>query len=295
MNQFSHIPNNSSFNPIGAPRKYLIRCLQQLPVAPFQWGRALVAHRGLLREFLVREIRGRFAGSVGGSLWLFVTPLSHILIYSFVFDFILKIRLSMQEIGTESFLIFLLAGLFPWMAFSEGLMRCTGILVENANIITKVVFPTEVLPTVGLTSAFLLNGVGMGLFLGYLVWAGFASWSWVWLPLVIVLFFLFALGIGAFLAALCVFLRDTQQIFSIVTFVWFYLTPIVYPISLIPEGFRIYLYANPLYPFVELFRTILLQSIDFSLLTIAAAWTALTVVLGGFFFERAKHSFADVL
>jgi len=267
-----------------------------MAVAPMHWALALIRHQGLFKEFFAREIRGRFAGSMGGSFWLLATPLSHILIYSFVFSVILKIRLSRQEVGTESFTLFLLAGLFPWMAFSEGLIRCTGILIENANIITKVVLPTEVLPTVGLSGTFFVNGVGMSLFATYLVWVGFVSWTWLWLPIVILLFFLFALGLAAFLAALCVFLRDTQQILPIIVFVWFYLTPIIYPISLIPSRFQSYLYFNPAFPFIELFRQILLcQTMEPMLLGISTIWTVLSLFLGTFFFERLKHSFADVL
>ncbi|MBW1671566.1 MAG: ABC transporter permease [Deltaproteobacteria bacterium] len=271
-------------------------CLQNFGTAPVQWGRIIILNFGLFKKFFTREIRGRFAGSMGGSFWLLVTPLSHILIYSFVFGMILKIRLSHQEVGTDSFVLFLLAGLFPWMAFSEGLIRCTGILIENANIITKVVLPIELLPTVGLSGTFFINGVGMSFFVIYLVWAGFISWTWLWLPVLILLFFLFALGLAAFLSALCVFLRDTQQILPIIVFVWFYLTPIIYPISMIPSKFHSYLYFNPAFPFIELFRQILLrQTMDPVLFCLAAAWTILSLFLGTFFFERLKHSFADVL
>jgi lipopolysaccharide transport system permease protein len=154
---------------------YLFHTLRGMAIAPIHWVLALVRNRGLFKEFFAREIHGRFAGSMGGSFWLLATPLCHILIYSFVFSVILKIRLSHQEVGTESFVLFLLAGLFPWMAFSEGLIRCTGILIENANIITKVVLPVELLPTIGLSGTFFVNGVGMSLFVAYLVWADFVS------------------------------------------------------------------------------------------------------------------------
>ncbi len=275
---------------------YIFHTLKDMAYAPIHWILALIRHRSLFKEFFSREIHGRFAGSMGGSFWLLVTPLSQILIYSFVFSVILKIRLSRQEVGTESFTLFLLAGLFPWMAFSEGLTRCTGILTENANIITKVVLPIELLPTVGLSGTFFVNGVGMSLFVAYLVWAGFISWTWLYLPLLILLFFFFALGLAAFLSALCVFLRDTQQILPIIIFIWFYLTPIIYPISMIPSRFRFYLYFNPVYPFISLFQTILLhQTMDPVLLGIASIWTLISLFLGTFFFERLRHSFADVL
>ncbi|NIA08910.1 MAG: ABC transporter permease [Nitrospiraceae bacterium] len=275
---------------------YLLHTLKDMAYAPIEWILAVIRHRGLFKEFFSREIHGRFAGSMGGSFWLLVTPLSQILIYSFVFSVVLKIRLSRQEVGTGSFVLFLLAGLFPWMAFSEGLTRCTGILIENANIITKVVLPIELLPTVGLSASFFVNGVGMSLFVVYLMWAHFLSWTWLWLSLLILLFFLFALGLAAFLSALCVFLRDTQQILPIIIFIWFYLTPIIYPISMIPSRFHVYLYFNPVFPFIALFQGILLnQTMDPRLLGIAAIWTLVSLFFGTFFFERLRHSFADVL
>ncbi len=264
--------------------------------APVQWTLVFIRHRDLFKEFFSREIHGRFAGSIGGPLWLLITPLSQILVYSFVFSVVLKIRLPRQEVGTDSFVLFLLAGLFPWMAFSEGLTRCTGILIENANIITKVVLPIELLPMVGLSGIFFVNGVGMAIFVAYLVWAGFISWAWLWLPVLILLFFLFTVGLAALLSALCVFLRDTQQLLPIIIFIWFYLTPIIYPVSMIPSQFRVYLFFNPVFPFIKLFQqTLLHQTMDPELLAIAAVWTLISLLGGTFFFERLRHSFADVL
>ena len=274
----------------------IFHMLRGMAVSPIEWFMAVLRHRGLFKEFLRREIYGRFAGSIGGSLWLIATPLSQIMIYSFVFSVILEMRLSRQEVGTESFVVFLLAGMFPWMGFSEGLIRCTNIMLENANLITKVVFPVELLPTASLCSAFILNGFGLGLFMSYLIWTGFASWTWLWLPVILLLFYLFALGLAAFLSALCVFLRDIQQLFSIIIFVWFYLTPILYPVSMVPADFQPYLYVNPVFPFIEFFRQVLLcKTMAPTLLCISTIWTGISLFLGVFFFERIKNSFADVL
>ena len=131
------------------------------------WLRNIRCHCGLLKEFVKRDIHGRFVGSAGGLLWTILTPLSQVIIFSFLFNTVFKIRLSRLEVGTESFIIFFLAGLFPWMAFSESLTRSTGILLEHANLITKVVFPTELLPTGivcyrAFSSGAIASGFGVG-------------------------------------------------------------------------------------------------------------------------------------
>lgn len=267
-----------------------------LAVLPFCWGRILFKQRGLLKEFIVRDIKAKFVGSFAGFLWAFINPLAQIFIYTFVFSFIFQMKLSRLEIGTDNFVIYLLSGLFPWIAFSEGLSRATGGLLENSNLITKVVFAVELVPTTYVSSAYILNGLGYMLVLVGLALKGLAGWAWMWIPIVTGLLWLFTLGLAAFLSALCVFLRDTQQILGIVIFMWFYLTPILYPLSMVPASFQNYLKINPLFSFIEIYHQIILRHImDWELLFIAILWTILSISLGFFFFNRLKPSFADVL
>ena len=105
------------------------------------WG-----HRQLLRQFVVRDIKGRFAGSAAGILWAVMNPLATIVVYLFVFSLVLRVTVSMEEAGTTLFSLFFLSGLLPWLLFAEGLSRSVGCLLDNANLITKVVFPVELLP-----------------------------------------------------------------------------------------------------------------------------------------------------
>lgn len=269
---------------------------RSLFVVPLRWFGVLWSHRDLLKQFVNRDIRGRFVGSIAGLLWTVLMPLSQIITYFFLFSVIIKIRLPEAEIGTGSFLIFFLAGLFPWLAFSEALSRATGILQENTNLITKVIFPTELLPASAAASAFFLNGVGFLIFLVYLVSQGFFGWTWLLIPLLACLLFLFSIGAACFLSALCVFLRDTQQLLGIVLTIWFYFTPILYPISMVPESMQSLMKINPMLIYVNLFRQALLKhEFDMINIVICMLFSLLMFFLGTCFFDRLKYSFSDVL
>lgn len=270
--------------------------LKDIVCTPARWAGIIVTHRALLKEFISKDLRGRYAGSAAGLSWAVIMPLSQIAIYSFLFTLVFRVKLSMIELGTESFVVYLLTGLFPWLAFSEGLSRATGGLLENSNLITKVVFAVELLPVTHVSSAYILNGLGFILVLAGFALKGLAGWTWIWIPVVTCLLWLFTLGLAAFLSALCIFLRDTQQILGIVIFMWFYLTPILYPVSMVPVSFHGYFKINPLFSFIEIYHQIILKHImNWELLFMAVVWTTISVLMGFFFFQRLKPSFADVL
>ncbi len=261
-----------------------------------QWIVAPIIYRSLFRGFIQQELQGRYAGSMGGLIWSVLTPLSTILIYIYVFSVIMKIRILSVETGTDQFVIYLLTGLFPWMAFSEALSRSTSLLLDKAALITKVSFPVEILPAVGTASPFILNGIGFGVFLLYLIIEGYFHVFWLLLPVVIITHMLFTAGLVAFLSAICIFVRDIQQVVGVLVSVWFFLTPIIYPISLVPEGFKQWVILNPMYVFIELYRHILLQhNLPVELALAAVALSGVSFIGGGWFFIRIKHSFGDVL
>lgn len=253
-------------------------------------------HQRLFRNFVKQEFTGKYVGSMGGAFWLLITPAANIMIYVFIFSYILNVKLQIDVVGTDQFVIFLLTALFPWMAFSEALSRSTNLLVEQSALITKVSFPVQVLPMIATTTPYLINGVGFAIFLGYLSYAGFLSMNWLWLPLIIVLQVMFTAGLVAIISAISVFMRDLQQIVGLTLSVWFYATPIIYPIYILPEKGQQLLMLNPMYSFVELYRAVLLQeTLPLSHLIPAAIVSLLCFILGGWFFMRIKHAFGDVL
>lgn len=262
----------------------------------FHWISAPFQYRSLLRGFLRQEIKGRYAASMGGLLWAVLTPLANILIYIFVFSVVMKIRIPEADTGTSEFHIYLLAALLPWMAFAESINRSTSILLEKSALITKVSFPVQLLPYVGVLGTFILNALAIGLLLVYLLFKGYFGLAWLWLVPVYLFHLLFALGIIAFAAAVCVFIRDLQQLVTLLMQVWFFMTPIIYPLSLVPDPYRAWMLYNPLYYFAELYRDILLlhtvQPWEFA----GAGFLSVFVfATGGWFFMRIKHAFGDVL
>ena len=222
--------------------------------------------------------------------------MANLIIYIFLFSVVLEIRLKPMETGTGSFAVFLLAGLLPWGAFSEALNQATEVFLGRANLITKVAFPLEVLPIAGMVVPFALHGLGFIMFLVYLVFKGYLHFGWLWLPVVVVAHMFFTLGLVILISSLSVFLRDTKQFIGTALSLWFFLTPIIYPLSMVPEGFRWMIRINPMYPFIELYHQVLLRhSISWGLLGSVTALAVLTFSVAVVLFERSKHAFADVL
>jgi lipopolysaccharide transport system permease protein len=252
--------------------------------------------RTLFKGFVTQEIQGRCAGSMGGVVWYVLTPLSNLCMYIFIFSVVFQIRMKPIETGTDSFVVYLLTGLFPWLAFSEAALNAPGLVVAKANLITKVLFPTEVLPIASVIVTYLINSIGFILFLAFLLFNGYGHLMWLWVPVVVGLQMVFSLGFVIWISSLCVFIRDIQQFIGIVMQIWFYLTPILFPLTMVPERYRLILTINPMYPFIELYHMILLQhQISWFLFGYAAVVAIFLFVTSIIFFDHVKTSFADVL
>ncbi|MEX0619747.1 MAG: ABC transporter permease [Pseudohongiellaceae bacterium] len=267
-----------------------------LPVLLRQWAAAPFSHYRLFHNFLRQDFAGQFAGSAAGFLWVFVTPVVHILIYSFVFRYVFNVRPT-EEFGQTSFVVFMVVGYLPWFAFADALGKSPGLLLEKAPLITKVKFPVQLIPFVGAMVPFMVHGIGFGLLLLYLLSSGYGNVYWIFLPAVFFLQFLFALGLVAIVSSLCVFLRDLQQVVTLMVTAWFFLTPIVYPISIIQdETVRQLYYFNPMHSFVDLYRQIVLAGeLPLLNLQIVVPVSLLSYFFGGWLFMRIKHAFGDVL
>jgi lipopolysaccharide transport system permease protein len=261
-----------------------------------KWIKVPFLHKTLFWGFVNQEIKGRYAGSMGGFLWSIITPLANMLIFIFVFSVVFKIRLKPVETGTDSFVMFLLTGLLPWIAFSEAVSASTGMFVGKANLITKVAFPLELVPTAGILVTFILNGIGFILLLIYLAFEGYCHITWLFLPVITALFMIFTLGIVVLVASISVFVRDIQQIMPSVLNLWVYLTPILYPVQMVPESLQIFIKINPVIPFIELYHQCLLQHVfSFPLLGQAIGFAMVSFLSGVWFYNKSRNAFADVL
>ncbi len=257
---------------------------------------SIVNQRELLKGFVSREIKGRFAGSMGGILWTIFSPLATISAYFFVFSIIMRMSVSIEETGTDRFVIFFLTGFFPWAMFADSLSKSVNILLGESALITKVVFPVELLPLSTVISTFFINGIGYALFLIYLAFSGFFHITWLVLPLLLLIEAFFVLGISLFLSALNVFIRDTAELLGIVIMLWFFTTPIIYPVSMVPDSLDTAIRLNPMFLFVDTFRQILLQNqIDYAMFSVLFVLSMVSCALGSWFFMKARPAFGDVL
>jgi len=256
----------------------------------------MIRFRFLLRELVMRDLKVRYTGSLLGFVWAFVHPLWQLALYSAVFAGILRTPLEGE--GTKSFPVFLFAGLLMWMAFGEGLARATTTVVESANLVKKLRFPSAILVVAVTLSALLHASIATGVFLVVRIAIGGVSWPL--LPeflLALVLQYALTLGLGWLLAATYVFLRDIQHGLTLVLSAVFYLTPIVYPAAVVPGKYQWVVEANPLSTLVALYRAFLIGSRPPDptsiLLLIVFAFAAL--VAGFFIFRSLAGRFSDEL
>ena len=260
-----------------------------------RWVSEPFKHPSLFWGFVNQEIKGRYAGSIFGMIWSILLPLANLLIYIFVFTVVFKIRLK-PENGTESFVLYLLSGLLPWMTFSEAMGNSPGIFVGKANLITKVAFPIELLPISAVAVAFFMNSVGLLLFLCFLTFQGYGSVFWLALPLVIAVHMLFTLGLVVLVSSLSVFIRDIPQVIGTVLSLWMYLTPILYPITMVPEQIQWILYLNPMCLYIELYHQVLLcNTVPWEILLNGLMIALVMFFVGAGFFGKSRNAFADIL
>jgi len=245
---------------------------------------------------VLRDLRARYAGSAFGFVWAFLNPLWHLVLYTLIFSTVLRISLVGERTG--SFATFLFAGLLPWMAFSEGISRGAAAIRDNAELVKKLRFPSYVLVLAAVISALVHSGIALVLFAMIQSARGEVELRHLpWMLLGIAGQLALTTGLALFAAPLQVYLRDVQHTLTLVLSALFYLTPIVYPIGLVPEHLRPWLYANPLTALVTLYRTFLIGSDPpsaVSVLGLAAAAAAL-LGIGATVFRRLEGGFSDQL
>ncbi len=267
--------------------------------------------RELTINLTLRELRGKYKRSVIGWSWSLINPLATVLIYSLVFSFFLKVTPDPgSPSGLQVFALFLLCGLLPWNYLSNGMVGGMSALVTNANLIKKVYFPREVLVVASLISWLVSMLIEMGVLLVILLLFGNMVLPWIPLALLLILLqSVFVLGLGLMLSVLNVYFRDVQHFIGILLQIWFYATPIVYPISVVEKAaadhdFRVLgmgldtLYRlNPMVVFVEAYRDLLydLRFPPVGDVLYLAAWSVATMTVGLMVFNRLSGNLAEEL
>jgi len=254
-------------------------------------------NRGLIRVMVRRDILGRYRGSFGGVFWTVINPLLLMLTYFFVFGIVLQTRFGADN-SRSAFALYFLAGMLPWLAFSEAAGRSAGVMLEHRNFVKKLVFAVETLPVNLVVSGLVSEAFAVVLFCVFLaIVRGTLPASVAWLPLLIVPQVLFTAGVSWFLAALGVFVRDLGQLMGYLLTLWFFLTPICYPDSSVPSGFLPILGKNPIYVLVRGYRAILLEghAPDFGPLWKLWLVAAAVFVIGHAWFYKLRKSFPDII
>ncbi len=252
---------------------------------------------GFFRQLVVRQIRQDYLENLTGFAWLVLQPLLLLGVYSFVFTQIFNARVA--DSGDVGFVPFLAVAFWPWTAFSEAILKASGAITSNSALVSKVAFANEMLPLATVTSTFLMHGVGFLAVLVVLQLLG-TTVHWLLLPYVIFLMgllWVFACAIALFTSSLQVFVRDVAQILPPLMTFWFFTTPILYSVAMLPPSLSRVMAFNPMTWFVVQFReSLLFGSLTLNTGTFLAVLLAPLLFLAGLrWFRKFSGHFEDFL
>jgi ABC-type polysaccharide/polyol phosphate export permease len=247
--------------------------------------------RDLLWHMTIRHLRGQYKQSVLGFAWAFVNPLTQMLILSFVFSRILRVSSE-----GEPYPLFLFVGLVPWICFSGAIGSATDAVVNASSLVTKVYFPREILPTAAVLTKLVELAFGMLILCGLMIYydapPGVTA---LWFPVIFAIQMIFTLGLSLPLAAANLFFHDVRFLVGVALNLWFYLTPVLYPVDIIPEEYRWIYDINPMAIFVHAYRRVLLHGDAPAPESMLVGLTISLVVfiLGYYAFKKLEPGFAD--
>ncbi|MEZ9778590.1 ABC transporter permease [Vibrio sp. 10N.261.54.A5] len=257
----------------------------------------LWAYRYFILSSIRTEFRSRFARSKLGGLWMVLNPLAMVLVYALILSQIMTAKLP--EVSTQyAYPIYLLSGVIGWTLFSEVLGRCLTIFIDNGNLLKKMSFPKLALPLIVIGSGlvnFTLMFIAMFSVFGVLGHIPFQALYWI--PILVLITLGLAVGIGLLFGVLNVFMRDVGQIMNVVLQFWFWLTPIVYMLTIVPAKYIWIMKLNPMTGLIMGYHNVLLydKSPDVNLLVYPSVFAFITLSLAVIMFNKASEEMADVL
>lgn len=249
----------------------------------------ILSYSDLLKNLVSRDFKTRYKRSYLGILWSLLNPLLIIAVYTLAFDYIMKIRV-------KNFPMFFMCGYLPWSYLGASLSVSLTSLSDSGYLIKAVYFPREILPlSIVLSSLFHFLITFIFVFPILMIYGYFPQWSYFSLPAIIFFQSLFIFGLSLFLSSIHVFFRDLRYILDVILMAWFWLTPIAYPISLIPDQYLFFYKLNPMTLFVTAYREVLLNGV----LLEPKYWVAIllatagSLVLGYLSFLRIRKRLAE--
>ena len=257
--------------------------------------RHLFRYRGLIESLVARELKARYRGSVLGFFWSFVNPLLLLLIYSFVFTVVMP---GARGAGLDPYALFLFCGILPWTWFSSSLLEASNVLIAGGNLIRKVLFPAEVLPIVTVLAGLVHFALGLPILAAFLIYyrTPIAWLDLAWFPLIVLVQLLFTTGLALLVSALTVHFRDVRDLLQNLLTLWFFATPIIYPLERAPERWRRLLELNPFTHIAVAYQEVLFRPGPFAewpRLLAAGAVSVLVFFAGYFVFDRLRDTLAE--
>lgn len=239
-----------------------------------------------------KDLRGRYKGSVLGFLWTFINPLLQLLVYTVVFSVIMRANI-------DKFYIFLFVALVPWIFFSSSITGGAISITSQQDMVKKIYFPRQVLPIAYVTSSFVNMLFCFIIIFAALIFSGIGIEfsTIIYLPVVMIVEYILALGIGLLSAALTVYFRDLEHILGIVTMAWLYLTPIMYPVDMVPKQFLPIFNLNPMTPVIIVYRDILFYKKTPHIETLLHAFLlgVIVLIIGSMVFSKLQRNFVEEL
>lgn len=259
--------------------------------------RSLWQYRGFIAGSVKREFQMKYLNSLLGWLWTIIQPLAMIVVYTVIFSQVMKARLAGVD-NTYAYSIYLCAGVLTWTFFSEIVSRAQNLFIDNGNLLKKLSFPKLCLPVIMVLSASLNFGIIFSLFLAFLVVTNqFPGVVMLAFFPVMIIQVLLAIGMGMTLGVLNVFFRDVGQMFNVVLQFWFWLTPVIYPASILPPAIKDLLAWNPMAPIIWAFQEIMVYQKypDWSTLIYPLVLALFFCVLGLRLFRKRSGEMVDEL
>jgi len=254
--------------------------------------RELWAYRELLWVLTLRDIKVRYKQTVLGAGWAILRPFITMVIFSVVFG-----QLAKMPSDGYPYPVFVYAALLPWTFFAAAIGTSGGSLVGSSHLVSKVYFPRLIIPLSSVGAGLVDLLISTGILLLMMLYYG-VGWSWNLLaaPLLLLFVIFTALGVGTLLSALTVAYRDFTHLTPFMVQIWMYITPVIFPVSLVPERWQWLLYINPMTGLIEGFRSAFLgKPFDMSGLGISFAIAVAIFLIGVAYFEKVERRFADII
>ena len=249
--------------------------------------------KDLLLAWTSRNIRARYQQSALGWMWAVLQPAAQTAIFTFIFTLFVPI-----DTGDIPYGVFSYVAMVPWAFLAASLTDMSSSIVTNMSLVTKIYFRREALPMAAMLARFMDFGIASALLVPLLLYFQISVYpaGLVFIPVIVAIQIMLMLGLGLATAAANVFYRDVQSLLALGIQLWFYASPIIYPVSMVPEQLRPYYFLNPMAGILEAYRDVLLNGRLPGAYLIPSAAVAILIFIGGYwFFKRVEYQFADIV